>query len=86
MTYRGRVKNGVIVLDPTNPLPDGTEMICELVDEVIRPSDNPEHPFFKMIDLTGPTGIPDLATNHDHFVQGRSKVGDERCPEVPRGK
>ena len=31
MTYRGRVKNGVVVLDSKAPLPEGAEVIVETV-------------------------------------------------------
>jgi hypothetical protein len=77
MTCRGHVKNGVIVLDTTNPLPDGKEVIFELVENVVKLSEDSEHPCLKMIELPGPTGIPDLATNHDHYLYGHPKVEDE---------
>lgn len=71
MTYRGRVKNGVIVLDPPATLPEGVEV------EVLPAQD----------DLSGPTwgdvlkdfigkakGLPaDMARNHDHYIHGAPK-------------
>ena len=77
MTYRGHVKDGVVVLDPTIPLPEGAEVTIEVVEKIDNSSENSEHPFLRMIDLAGPTGIPDLATNHDHYLYGHPKVDDE---------
>ena len=33
MVYRGKVKNGVVVLQPKGALPDGTEVIVQPVQE-----------------------------------------------------
>lgn len=76
MVYRGRVKNGEIVLDPGVRLPDGAEVRIELA-----PIERPEgqrgrDPLFQMADLAVETGISDLATNIDHYLYGHPKVGD----------
>ncbi len=76
MTYRGHVKDGVIVIDPTIPLPEGSEVTIELIDKAIQPAEDPQHPFLKMLDLAVDMGIPDLATNIDHYLYGHPKVDD----------
>lgn len=76
MTYRGHVKGGVIVIDPTIPLPEGSEVTIELVETAIQPAADSEHPFLKMLDLAVDMGIPDLATNIDHYLYGHPKVTD----------
>ena len=40
-------------------------------------TEDAENPLLKMLELAGPTGIPDLATNHDHYLYGHPKVDDE---------
>jgi hypothetical protein len=73
MVYHGRVKNGSIVLDPGVDLPDGAEVRIELT------SDKPHKardPLLRMADLAVETGIPDLATNIDHYLYGHPKAGD----------
>jgi hypothetical protein len=73
MAYHGRVKNGEIVLDPDVDLPDGAEVWIELTSaEPQRRRD----PLLRMTDLAVETGIPDLATNIDHYLYGHPKVGD----------
>ena len=76
MTYRGHVKGGVIVIDPMIPLPEGSEVTVELVDTAIQPEEVSEHPLLKMLDLAVDMGIPDLATNIDHYLYGHPKVTD----------
>jgi hypothetical protein len=77
MTYRGHVRNGVVLLDDNVRLPDDSEVRVELVQ---AGGDTPE-------DETGPTlfeqlrplagaakGLPpDLAQNHDHYLHGQPK-------------
>lgn len=73
MVYHGRVKNGAIVLDPDVDLPDGVEVRIELTStEPLRERE----PLLRMTDLAVETGIPDLATNIDHYLYGHPKVGD----------
>jgi len=71
MTYRGRVKNGVIVLDDLVDLPDGTAVDVSRVEgDTPRPS---LHERYK--DLIGiADGLPpDMAENHDHYIHGAPK-------------
>lgn len=78
MVYRGRVKNGEIVLDPGVRLPDGAEVRIEL--ELSERSEVPrgQDPLVQMADLAVETGISDLATNIDHYLYGHPKVGDAK--------
>jgi len=71
MTYRGRVKNGVIVLNEPNGLPEGAEV------EVLPLPAAQDGPTLleRMKDIIGiAEGLPtDLAENHDHYIHGAPK-------------
>ncbi len=72
MTYRGRVKNGVIVLDDSAALPDGTEVQIEPVN-----GEDERGPTLaeRLKDVIGiAEGLPpDMARNHDHYIHGAPK-------------
>jgi hypothetical protein len=72
MTYRGKIKNGAVVLDQPVPLPDGVEV------EIVPASNGQALPptwaeVFR--DITGKAeGLPpDMARNHDHYLHGAPK-------------
>ena len=71
MTYRGRVKNGVIVLDAPVALPEGTEV------EVLPTGEDLSEPTWAEVfkDVIGKAeGLPpDMARNHDHYLHGAPK-------------
>lgn len=71
MTYRGRVKNGVIVLDPPASLPEGAEV------DVIAAEQESEVPtlYDRLKDVIGiADGLPvDSSRNHDHYLYGAPK-------------
>ncbi|MHB8902173.1 MAG: hypothetical protein ACYC6Y_25730 [Thermoguttaceae bacterium] len=78
MVYRGRVKNGVVVLDPSIALPEGSEVLVE-----IAPTES-EEPLFdeqgrtlgqKLMKYAGrAVGLPDdAAIQHDHYLYGTPK-------------
>lgn len=74
MTYHGRVRGNVIVLDGSASLPDGTEVIVEPV----QPADAAAVEtslLDRLGDLVGSApGLPeDLAENHDHYIRGTPK-------------
>lgn len=77
MTYRGEVKDGVIVLAGGVQLPEGTvvEVIAAPASKKL-PDDDELDPIFRMDELATDTGIPDLATNIDHYLYGHPKVTD----------
>jgi len=73
MTYRGIVKNGVVVLEEP-VLSDGTlvrvEPILQAGSDV-----NGRESIFQLADRAKKTGIVDLAANHDHYLYGQPKLG-----------
>ena len=71
MTYRGRVKNGVIVLDPAANLPEGAEVeVSPLAPEEQIPT-----LYERLKDIIGiAEGLPaDSSINHDHYLNGAPK-------------
>jgi hypothetical protein len=71
MTYRGKVKGGVVVLDGPSVPPEGTLV---RVEEVTADAGHPAWAeVFK--DLIGAAeGLPeDMAENHDHYIHGAPK-------------
>jgi hypothetical protein len=52
-------------------------LIGDLAVEAEATPEDADNPLLRMLDLAGPTGIPDLATNHDHYLYGHPKVDDE---------
>lgn len=75
MVYRGKVKDGIIVLEPGAELPDGAEVRIE-VELLGMPSEGQGDPLLRMSDLAVETGIRDLATNIDHYLYGHPKTDD----------
>jgi len=79
MSYRGTVKNGVVVLDSGAELPEGTSVLVETEaapkKEMVQAEDDP---FLRVLELAGPTGIPDLSINADHYLYGHPKMTDGR--------
>jgi hypothetical protein len=71
MTYRGRVRNGVIVLDPPATLPEGAEV------EVSPAEVESGNPTWAEVfgDFMGKAeGLPaDSSINHDHHLYGTPK-------------
>lgn len=78
MVYRGVVKNGVVVLEPPNVLPEGAEVRVEVVIP------EPEGPLLdergetlgqKLMKYAGrAVDLPeDAARNHDHYLYGTPK-------------
>ena len=78
MTYRGRIKNGVVVLDEAIPLPEGVEVEVVLQgttagtvaqDEKIPTLYEQFKDFIGIVE-----GLPpDMAENHDHYIHGCPK-------------
>jgi hypothetical protein len=74
VTYQGKVENGAIILDPGVELPEGAQVRIELIESSRHNSGS--DPLFRMTDLAVDTGIPDLATNIDHYLYGHPKQSD----------
>jgi hypothetical protein len=77
MTYRGTVINGVVVLEGTNALPEGTHVQVEPVSPTGAHTNGQELPELRqtLLQWAGKAkGLPsDLALNHDHYLHGRPK-------------
>jgi hypothetical protein len=75
MTYRGRVKNGVVVLEPGVHLREGMDVRVEPVAETERAAESTQEErqlregllAFSGVVKEGPT---DLARNHDRYLHG----------------
>lgn len=76
MIYRGRVENGVVVLEDDANLVDGTEVKVEPVeaDESAASGEGPTlYERFKNV-VGKATGLPeDFAEQHDHYIHGTPK-------------
>ena len=78
MTYRGKVKNGVVVLENNAAIPDGTEVLVEPAEPIRREVPERElSSLFRAAERAKSTGISDLAINHDHYLYGHPKVTRE---------
>jgi hypothetical protein len=70
MVFSGRVKDGVIVLDPPAELPEGTEVRVEALQEA--PAGTLAERFADVIGTAN--DLPeDMAENHDHYLHGTPK-------------
>ena len=71
MTYRGRVKQGVIVLDPPAQLPEGAEVEVRAAGQIAVEATWTD----VMRDVIGQAdGLPsDSSVNHDHYLYGWPK-------------
>ncbi len=80
MAYKGTVRNGLVELEPGAHLPEGTIVRVEPAEPESAPakqqSDIPSL-FLAGRDAVH-TGIPDLATNIDHYLYGHPKVSNGR--------
>lgn len=76
MVYKGRVKNGAIVLDEPVTLPEGVAVRIELA-EAADTADEDSGPSFaeRYASVIGKAqGLPeDAAENHDHYLYGVPK-------------
>jgi hypothetical protein len=76
MTYRGHIKNGVVVLDEGSSLPEGTEVLVHRVGEAeVSTQDTGETLGQRLLKLAGRAkGLPSEASiNHDHYLYGTPK-------------
>jgi len=70
MTYRGYIKNGLVVFDQQVPLPEGTQVSVEPVRP--RPPTTLAERFRDVIGIV--SDLPaDMASNHDHYIHGTPK-------------
>ena len=68
MTYKGHIRNGVVVFDEPVALPEGAAVHVEPVEEGDDFRDLREG----LLKLAGTVkGMPpDMARNHDHYIHG----------------
>ncbi|MES1241275.1 MAG: hypothetical protein ABUT39_06610 [Acidobacteriota bacterium] len=59
----------MVVLEPGIRLPEGADVRIEILAER-------QDALLAMTDLAVETGIPDLATNIDHYLYGHPKAND----------
>lgn len=72
MTYRGRVKNGVIVLDSPANLPEGAEVDVHPIESADESAPTWAEVFKDIIGKA--EGLPaDSSINHDHYLYGAPK-------------
>ncbi len=70
MVYRGRVQNGVVVLDEPDALPEGSVVNVEVAEAPEDIKSLREG----LLSLAGIVeGPPDLARNHDYYAHGQAK-------------
>ena len=76
MTYKGHIKNGLVVFDEPAPLADGTPVRVEVMSKAA--AEGPE-PIPSLADRLAPfigqaKSLPeDAAENHDHYLYGTRK-------------
>lgn len=70
MSYLGKVKNGVVVLDEGTALAEGTCVRVEPLTEAPRPTlADTMRPYIGALQ-----GLPsDFASQHDHYLHGQPK-------------
>ncbi|CAA9418935.1 MAG: hypothetical protein AVDCRST_MAG64-2754 [uncultured Phycisphaerae bacterium] len=78
MTYRGQVRNGVVVFDGSAPLADGTLVDVAPADTAAAtPAGAGAEPTWAEVlkEVIGKAeGLPsDLARNHNHYLHGSPK-------------
>lgn len=76
MTYRGHVKNGMIVLDEAVDLRDGTLVVVSVQSAASEDASAQAGPFSERYArvIGCAKGLPpDAAENHDHYLYGSPK-------------
>ena len=81
MTVRGKVKNGKVVLEDPNAMPDGTEVEVrpakkrKPITNSKKPKAKPRTLADRLANVVGKaTGLPpDASVNHDHYLYGTPK-------------
>jgi hypothetical protein len=78
MTYRGKIKNGVVVLPAGTSLPDGMEVDVAPVEPTAEKPAVAElwqrlGELGRSVESKSTTLPADLAANHDHYLHGLPK-------------
>jgi hypothetical protein len=79
MRYKGRIVDGVVVLEGGAKLQEGTEVVVEPLVEPAKVERQPRTLAERYANFTGKAvGLPeDLAENHDHYLHGLPKKRKE---------
>ncbi len=72
MTFRGHVKNGVVILDDKVSLPDGTTVSCTLAEDNTLPAKEGAGLFGDLMSFAGKASTfpEDASKNVDHYLYG----------------
>jgi hypothetical protein len=77
MTYRGHIKNGVVVLDKSLSLPEGAEVevVLPATTRKRKPKGKAPSLYERLKPVIGKAkGLPpDASLNHDHYLYGLPK-------------
>lgn len=78
MTFRGKVKDGIVVLDEPGALPEGAKVSVRILKDRGGPGSGETRPkslYERLEPIVGiAKGLPrDLARNHDHYLHGRPR-------------
>ncbi len=76
MELTGVVNNGLVVLDQTCPIPNGTKVTVRIDERAnAKDTDAPKGVGKRLLKHAGTvTGLPeDLAQQHDHYLHGTPK-------------
>ncbi len=79
MTYRGRVKNGVVVIEKRVRLPEGMAVSVRPLKATVRAAGKarkrPPTVFDRLKNVVGIVKDlpPDFSVNHDHYLYGAPK-------------
>ena len=72
MSYKGTVKNGVVVLPPEAKLPEGAQV--EVIAETdLLPEDHPAIAAILKLAKPRPDWPEDFALNHAHYIKGHPR-------------
>lgn len=71
MVYRGRILNGVAVLEGDAKLPEGTEVLIQPAEQSAKTRTLSER--FANVIGACPDLPQDMARNHDHYLHGTPK-------------
>jgi hypothetical protein len=73
MVYFGKVQNGKIVPEPGARLAEGSTVRIEPVESTTQAHTNGADPADDLGRFAVPTGISDLASQHDHYCSDAPK-------------
>ena len=80
MTFRGKIKNGKVLLENPKGLPDGTEVEVRAVKkkksaQTSKPKSKPRSLADRLRPVIGKAKNlpPDMSVNHDHYLYGLPK-------------